>query len=573
MRATEEIVELATLPAIQQAEFGRRLAHWHVEEFGHLYPHEVWNEQIAVTEFAAMSTPGLLPTTWVALGANGDLVGSVSLIGTDDLPGYDDVGPWLASLFVAPPARGSGLGDRLVQQVLQAARVAGHDQVYLFTSGQTDYYRSRGWRVVGSAIAQSHRADVMVRRTAATAARRAAASAWVGNLDVAGAYSYIRKGSHPSVRHTLAGPILPGMWFAGEHTSAAHPATMHGAWFSGLRAAEQVTPRAGERALVIGAGLAGLAAARALHYAGAAVTVVEASDHLGGRAAIDTSLGIPLPLGGAWLHGVEGHPLRPLVRHVADNGFALAPTFVEGVGRLDDAEVAAAQARLSRVLEQLPSSEESASVAAEVAELAELHDDVSRAFLTLYMENLYAAPMGDASARHVLEDYELPGGDHFITSSLQPVFLHLATGLDVRLGHRISSLTRTADCWTSDTGLTAEHVVVTVPIGALRAGRVRFDPPLPEHVRAAIDGLGAGPVCKLFVTYDERWWPQQSRAFRVIAPGSPLGVSVAADISDLTGVPTLCWFAVGDAASLVEAMSEDERCRLVDDLAERCRIA
>src|SRR5689334_10752714 len=110
MQVAGEIVELATLPASVQADFGRRLARWHIEEFGHLYPHHVWNEQLAVAEFAAMCTPGVLPTTWVALAADGELVGSVSLIATDDLPGYDDVGPWLASLFVAPAGRSQGLG-------------------------------------------------------------------------------------------------------------------------------------------------------------------------------------------------------------------------------------------------------------------------------------------------------------------------------------------------------------------------------------------------------------------------------------------------------------------------------
>jgi hypothetical protein len=39
---------------------------------------------------------------------------------------------------------------------------------------------------------------------------------------------------------------------------------------------------------------------------------------------------------------------------------------------------------------------------------------------------------------------------------------------------------------------------------------------------------------------------------------------VAADMTDLTGIPTLCWFAVGDSARRVESLTEDERCRLLD---------
>ena len=579
----ESIVELAALPASQQAALGGQLARWHIDEFGHLYPHDVWNEQIAVAEFKAMSTVGVLPSTWVAFDG-GDrsvagVLGSVSLIATDDLPGHEHVGPWLASLFVHPRARGRGLGRRLVEHALQAARARGHDDVYLFTAGQTEYYRQRGWRVAGEASAQGHQADVMVRRTASTAARRAVCSTWATNPDVGGAYSYVRVGAHPLVRATLAGPVLPGLWLAGEHTSVGYPATMHGAWFSGERVAAQVAARPGERVLVVGAGLAGLVAARTLHDAGAVVTVVESADRLGGRAAVDTSLGVPVPLGGAWLHGDQGHPMRELVRSVPDEFGDYAATFVEHIGLLDPAATAEAEQLLYTVLGQLPLAPAEATVAT-IAEatlaVAPVEPQVAaaaRAYLTLYMESLYAAPMNDASAHHVLEEYELPGGNHFITSSLQPVFDSLAEGLDVRLGHRVAALEHTPAGWASSTGLIADQVVVTVPIGALRARRISFQPPLPTAVVEAIDGLGAGPVCKLFATYDTAWWPLPGRAFYAIAPGSALPVSVAADISDLTGVPTLCWFAVGEAARLIETMAEDQLCRLVDDLASRCRLS
>ena len=64
-----------------------------------------------------------------------------------------------------------------------------------------------------------------------------------------------------------------------------------------------------ERVIVVGAGMAGLVAARLLHDSGFAVTVLEARDRLGGRTWTDDSLGAPLDLGGSWVHGVEGNPL------------------------------------------------------------------------------------------------------------------------------------------------------------------------------------------------------------------------------------------------------------------------
>lgn len=590
-------VELAGLRPDTRAALGATLAAWHVEEFGHLYSTEVWNRSIAIGEFAAMNVVGALPGTWVAFDGEtvdaASLVGSVSLLVTDDLDGHEHLGPWLASLFVHPRARGRGLGDTLVQRAVTAAREAGFPDVYLFTSGQEAYYLQRGWRTVATADAHGHAAAVMVMGTSPYAARRSVCTRWSTDPDVGGAYSYLRVGASPQVRSTLAGPILPGLWFAGEHTSSAHPATMHGAWFSGLRAAEQVRATGGgDRVLVIGAGISGLVTARTLHDQGWRVTVLEASDHLGGRAAIDTSLGVPLPTGGAWLHGNDGHPLAALVRYENDLWDHLQ-TFVEGHGRLAHDQAAAAVRHADHVLEHLPLTSPDAAVGTVLAtllaeaavELGPLGDEAALAahrYLELYMESLYAAPVDDASAREVLEDYALPGGDHFITSSLQPVFDDLAAPLDLRLGRRIRALTSAADEWVTDDGFVADHVVVTVPVGALRAHRIEFSPELPAEVSDAIQALAAGPVCKLFATYDTTWWPRDNRAIYTVGRrsddgrdddgGGELPLAFAADISDLTGVPTLSWFAVGEHARAIERMTEDQRCRLIDDVADRCRL-
>jgi polyamine oxidase len=68
-------------------------------------------------------------------------------------------------------------------------------------------------------------------------------------------------------------------------------------------------PGTPERVLVIGAGMAGLVAARLLHDSGFKVTVLEARDRLGGRTWTDGRIGAPVDLGGSWVHGVDGNPL------------------------------------------------------------------------------------------------------------------------------------------------------------------------------------------------------------------------------------------------------------------------
>src|SRR5262245_5942303 len=72
----------------------------------------------------------------------------------------------------------------------------------------------------------------------------------------------------------------------------------------------------GEHVAVVGAGIAGLAAARRLTDEGARGTVLEAGERIGGRIWTDTSLGVPIDLGAAWLHGTDGNPMVGLVAEV-----------------------------------------------------------------------------------------------------------------------------------------------------------------------------------------------------------------------------------------------------------------
>ncbi len=68
-----------------------------------------------------------------------------------------------------------------------------------------------------------------------------------------------------------------------------------------------------KRVLVLGAGMAGLGAARHLKSAGADVSVIEARGRLGGRTFTSTHWpDLPVDLGASWVHGTLGNPLTAL---------------------------------------------------------------------------------------------------------------------------------------------------------------------------------------------------------------------------------------------------------------------
>lgn len=86
-----------------------------------------------------------LPITFIALMGS-DVIGTVSL-DESDLPPYDHLSPWLASLYVVPSCRRAGVGHALVNHVIAFAQEREVSPIYLWTAGPIRLYDKCGWRV------------------------------------------------------------------------------------------------------------------------------------------------------------------------------------------------------------------------------------------------------------------------------------------------------------------------------------------------------------------------------------------------------------------------------------------
>jgi predicted N-acetyltransferase YhbS len=124
--------------------FESHLAELSCTEWQHLYGN--WHRDAALREFESQRADGRLPLTLVAIEQD-ELLGAVSLI-FDDLPGYEHLNPWLASLLVLPEHRGEGVGSRLVREAEKLLASNGVETAYLFTETAHAFFERLGWQVM-----------------------------------------------------------------------------------------------------------------------------------------------------------------------------------------------------------------------------------------------------------------------------------------------------------------------------------------------------------------------------------------------------------------------------------------
>jgi monoamine oxidase len=149
------------------------------------------------------------------------------------------------------------------------------------------------------------------------------------------------------------------------------------------------------------------------------------------------------------------------------------------------------------------------------------------------------------------EDVLFPGGYDQLTG-------YLARGLDIRFSTAVAQVR-----WggpgvevvlVSDEALRADRVIVTVPLGVLKAGGLRFTPELPQDKQAAIERLRMGLLNKLFLRFEVAFWPAGMDWHECMKREPGLWsqwVSLAR-----AGAPVLLGFTGGDAAREIEPQAD-----------------
>lgn len=359
--------------------------------------------------------------------------------------------------------------------------------------------------------------------------------------------------------------------------------------------------------VVVGAGVAGLVAARELSRAGREVLVLEARDRVGGRLHTrELSDGTVVDLGGQWvgpgqhriIHlldelGLHTSPTPVAGRHIAELGGSRSE-YTGRIPRLNPVtlvDIGQTQWRLDRLAARIPL--DGPWRAAQAARLDSqtfgtwlrrtARTRHGRAFFRLATEAVFSAGPEDLSALWAAFYIGAAGGfdavvnteggaqQDRIVGGAQRVALELARGL----GDRVSiNSPVTAIEWDEEgarvlTGhrtIRARHVVVAIPPPL--SSRIRYSPGLPGGRDQLLQRMPMGRVFKVNVIYPEPFWRADGWSGQANSDSKLLGTVFDNSPTD-SGPGVLVGFLEGRHADAAATLDPDQRrTRVVEDLVD-----
>ncbi|MBK6497770.1 MAG: FAD-dependent oxidoreductase [Saprospiraceae bacterium] len=274
----------------------------------------------------------------------------------------------------------------------------------------------------------------------------------------------------------------------------------------------------GKTVIVVGAGISGLAAAKKLKENGFNVIVLEAQSKVGGRLKTNRSLGVAFDEGASWIHGTAGNPITSLAQQA---GMNTAFTDDESILAYDiggvlhsDSNFSDTEDKFYTVLETLKNNGSSTKSFETV--FNELYptfcnDRLWKFFLSTYL-TFDTGDLNMLSSLLYNEGEEFGGEERISVNGYDTIPSYLAIGLNVQLNQKVTKIDYSnTKILVSHNGTVteADYVLVTVPLGVLKANKIDFVPSLPNTKQNAIQKVGVNCVNKFLLTWETAFWDDE----------------------------------------------------------------
>jgi len=358
-------------------------------------------------------------------------------------------------------------------------------------------------------------------------------------------------------------------------------------------------------AVVVGAGYAGLAAARKLIEEGRSAVLLEARDRVGGRTHTVDEAGARVDLGGQWIGPGQDH----IYAMAAETGVATFPQWTagedvvledgrplrvngdEGYDPGDLEEYGATLAALDRAAAGIPLDRPWAAPEAHTLDAMTLETWLDghverpgvRTMLATTLANVFAAEPASLSLLHVLFYVRSGGGwaslanteggaqqDRLVGGLQEPaVRLAARLGNAIRVEWPVRAISQ--DSWgvvvSGEAGeVRADRAIVAIP--PTLAGRLVYDPALPGSRDQLTQRLPGGSVVKFNLVYATPWWRELGQRGFVYSPDEP--VSMMFDATPAEGEPgVIVGFMEGAKGIAAGRLEAPTRRAFVIEQAER----
>lgn len=327
-----------------------------------------------------------------------------------------------------------------------------------------------------------------------------------------------------------------------------------------------------KKVVVVGAGIAGIAAARELSSRGFDVVLLEARTRTGGRISTDRSLGFPIDLGASWIHEHQGNPITELaekngIRTVVDddswrNYAPQAPQpdiFTPGYVHSATAKLEEALWRYAKSL----TADESYGDAASRIAAADGMSAAEQMFLNFFLSRVEMSFGADSDRFSLLYGSNmdsLRGEDLLVPGGYDQIVKVLSQGLDIRTGEAAASVDWSGDnaaVTTENGSYRADAVLVSLPLGVLQKKRISFNPALPDYKQRAIERMGSGLLNKVVLHFPKVFWPSETAKFGHLSR-QPGEFPEFLNWHKFSGKAVLIGFVAGAFARKLEVLPDNE---------------
>jgi monoamine oxidase len=332
----------------------------------------------------------------------------------------------------------------------------------------------------------------------------------------------------------------------------------------------------GKKVIIIGAGMAGAAAAKTLRDSGFEVIVLEARNRVGGRMHTNTDLGINAELGANWVSNADS-PDNPILQICNQyniksilSDMSSVEMFKQDGDKISKIRALCLYSKLNRKNKQSRAYVEQLDTDISIRQALDKYLDRTKLskneleILSVFEEEeitSMACNLEDASAKHYLSStYTKPfRSEYLVIGGYDSIVKKYLQDIVVQLNEKVVEINQKnnrVEIKTEKNTFEGDYVIITTPISILQNGAIKFNPPLPEFKTKSFYSRKMGLMNKVFMEFEEKFW-DNDKHFHIYLSESKKTFGTCINYDYYSKKPILVALPVTESALWAENSSDE----------------